>query len=133
MRRAHCAAERICSSFVQTIFSRCSYSHRAKISLTRANLSTLSTALEEYLYQTGELPSDGTNFVHTLTDQGFLRKPVKDGWKNAYVLKQTAFSLTSAGEDGKIGTFDDIVLAGGTYPTESVDGEASSAQAAQDQ
>lgn len=116
------------------IFPQCSCSsRRAKIAQNRVYMSVLSIALEEYLYQTGELPADGTNFVNTLTDKGFLHRYMTDPWGNAYALKQTEFSLTSAGEDGKIGTSDDIVFAGATCPAESVGGEDSSVQAAQDQ
>lgn len=84
---------------------------RAKITATKASLTTIKTALTAYNLDQSAFPPD----LHTLVTTKHLDdKALGDGWKNAFNYDPRGrdadhpFILFSNGPDGQVGTADDI-------------------------
>ena len=77
---------------------------------TFTEMVKMSSAVDEYLSKTGHLPSEGTNFVADLIDEGIIQDIPKDIWGNGFVLRQVDYVIVSMGKDEKFKSMDDLIL-----------------------
>jgi general secretion pathway protein G len=89
-----------------------SITNRAKISATKAEMSSIAVALEMYNAEKDAYPDDTLTAMTTALEGGkYMQKvPQVDAWKNAYTYDLTdgTYTLTSAGGPGA-----DIVIING--------------------
>ncbi len=82
---------------------------RMSAELTRTNLATLARAIEFFAGTEGRLPDD----LNDLAKARILGATTTDAWSRPIRyerLSDSSFRLTSTGQDGRLGTDDDIVL-----------------------
>lgn len=90
---------------------------QAKVTTTRSNLATISSALKMYKLENGDYPTTGQGLQalvekpvtapvpNSWPDEGYLSETPVDAWGNpySYVSADGKFTLMSLGKDGKPG------------------------------
>jgi len=92
---------------------------QGKVTGTRGTMQTFATALSAYSVDRGGYPAAGSvqEAVAALSP-AFLRAPMTvDAWGGAldYRSNGQSYTLTSPGQDGRLGTDDDIVMVDGRF------------------
>lgn len=77
---------------------------------TKSTLNLLKQYVTQYRIKTNEMPGS----LDVLRDEQIVEEVPRDAWGNdiAYKLKGNSIELRSAGDDGQMGTADDIVVTG---------------------
>lgn len=90
-------------------------SDEARVSATRASISTIEGALKTYEIRTGRFPDSLEALTQEMGDRGRLleKKHLNDAWGVPFAYKKTKHSveIRSAGSDSQMNTSDDILNA----------------------
>ncbi len=82
---------------------------KMSLDLTQANMQTLIRAIEFFSGMEGRVPED----LSELSRARIVAPTATDGWGRPFryeKLSASSFRLTSAGQDGRFGSRDDIVI-----------------------
>jgi hypothetical protein len=92
---------------------------QGRVTATRGTMETIGRALSAYAIDRGGYPAGGgIRDLLTALSPGYLPAPqAVDAWGNElhYRSDTRGYTLISPGEDGRIGTEDDLVLADGRF------------------